>query len=393
MRLVIIMLVFFLISLYCSLQENPLHAFSDKPQELIKLSSGSFPSWSPDGSLIAFTRGKRDSQAHWWYSYDIYTIAPDGSNETCLTCNKKELKQTRWRGQPHWHPSGDYIVFTAESSKYPRKGNGTSARPGLGRNHNIWIMRSDGSEFWQITDYPDNWGSIRPGFSHDGKTLYWNEEFSMEKYPEGKPGDNHPGSFWGWENFTHRKGEELGAWRIKLADITFDKGSPTIANIRHIDPPENFTLIEGAGFTPDDKGFIYSYAPLEETFRRGLWGDIFISDLEGNLTHRLTKSPFIHDENPLFSPDGMTILWNQSSGDPGEGEELWMMKKDGSFKTRLTWFSDPSHAHYVEHARQITEFSWSPDGKKVILGHVAQPQRGGFLLPSALYILQNLPDL
>lgn len=186
--------------------------------------------------------------------------------------------------------SGEYIVFTAETAEYPRKGIGTSTRPGLGRNHNVWIMTSDGSKFWQITDYPDNWGVIRPSFSHDGKTLYWNEEFSMEQYPEGKPGDlklpgdpsgtiGHPGSYWGEANKTFRKGEEAAALRIKLADISFENREPEISNIRHIDPPEGFTLIEGTGFMPNDDGFVYSYANLAENRSRGIWGDIYISDL------------------------------------------------------------------------------------------------------------------
>jgi len=79
----------------------------------------------------------------------------------------------------------------------------------------------------------------------------------MEKYPNGKPTDpdddpytsghqGHPGSYWGGGNFDYRIGEELGAWRIKLADISFENGEPEISNIRHMDPLEGFTVIEGA---------------------------------------------------------------------------------------------------------------------------------------------------
>jgi Tol biopolymer transport system component len=365
---------------------------------LEKRGEGAFPKWSPDGSLIAFTKEGNDSNDPQGISYNIYIMRPDGSEVRCLTCDKTALANTRWRGQPYWHPSGKYIAFTAESAKYPRKGIGATARPGIGRNHNVWIMTSDGSKFWQITDYLDNWGVIRPSFSHDGKTLYWNEEFSMEKYPDGKPTDpdddpqkpghqGHPGSYWGWENYQHRKGEELGAWRVKLADISFENGEPKISNIRAINPPDGFTLIEGTGFTPSDNGFIYSYANLKENKGQGLWGDIYISDLSGTFIQRLTNTSFVHDENPEFSPDGKNIIWNHGKGDPGDGEELWLMNADGSEQVRLTYFTDSSHEEYEPNSRQITESTWSPDGKKIIFGHVCQEERGGIHVPSTLYLL------
>ncbi len=220
----------------------------------------------------------------------------------------------------------------------------------------------------------------------------------MEKYPNGKPTDpdddpytpghqGHPGSYWGWGNFDYRIGEELGAWRIKLADISFENGEPEISNIRHMDPPEGFTVIEGAGFTPNDDGFIYSYANLAENGGMGLWGDIYISDLNGVLLERLTETPFKHDESPEFSPDGKKILWSHVAGNPGDGEELWIMDADGANKKRLTYFTDPDHDEYDPIARQITEITWSPDGKRVVFGHVSAEERGSPHLPSTLYLL------
>ena len=400
--LLILLMVTIILIIGCTHNNNGTNNGNDPKEYQIKsleiIGDGAFPKWSLDGDLIAFTKEGIDMNDPHGISYQIYTVKPDGNEIECLTFNKSGLSNTRWRGQPYWHPSGEYIVFTAETAEYPRQGIGTSARPGLGRNHNIWIMTADGNKFWQITDYTDNWGSIRPGFSHDGKTLCWNEEFSMEKYPNGRPTDpdddpytpghqGHPGSYWGWENFDYRIGEELGAWRINLADISFENGEPEISNIRHITPPDGFTLIEGAGFTPNDDGFIYSYANLAENEGNGIWGDIYISDLNGVLLERLTKTPFKHDENPEFSPDGKKILWNHVNGNPGDGEELWIMDADGSNKVRLTYFTDPDHDEYDPIARQITEIAWSPDGKSVVFGHVSQEERGGPHLPSILYML------
>ncbi|MFA4839398.1 MAG: T9SS type A sorting domain-containing protein [Candidatus Neomarinimicrobiota bacterium] len=100
----------------------------------------------------------------------------------------------------------------------------------------------------------------------------------------------------------------------------------------------------------------------------------------------------IYDENPEFSPDGEKIIWNTAAGgNPGEGEELWLMNADGSNKVRLTYFTDPSHEEYDPNARQITESAWSPDGKKIVFGHVSQEERGGIHIPSTLYLLTFEP--
>jgi len=355
---------------------------SCKVKSLEKIGDGCFPKWSPDGSLIAYTKEINDSD------YQIYTMKPDGSDVKCLTCNKLELTTTRWRGQPYWHPSGEYIVFTAETTKYPRKGLGITTRPGIGRNHNLWIMTSDGSKFWQMTDYPDNWGVIRPSFSHDGNILFWNEEFGMEKYPNGKPSiDQHPGCWWGQESKLFREGEELCIWRVNLADIVFENGEPKISNIRHIDPPDGFTIIEATGFMPNDDGFVYSYCDIEEQKGRCFWGNIYTSNLDGTMLTQLTNDFRKHNENPEFSPDGKKILWNHGEGDPGEGEEMWLMDADGSNKIQLTHFTDSNYPEYNPNARQTPESTWSPDGKSIIFAHVSEGQESGLgpHIPSTLY--------
>ncbi|MBU1672797.1 MAG: hypothetical protein KJ993_17045 [Actinobacteria bacterium] len=358
-------------------------------ESLTKLGEGSFPKVSPDGSRIAFTKEVADPGDPLGFTYEVFTMKTDGSDVTCLTGGKEDLATTRWRGQPYWHPTGRYLTFTAESYRYTRQGIGVTARPGIGRNHNVWIMRDDGSEFWQMTDYPDNWGAIRPSFSHDGKKLLWCEEYSMEKYPNGKRGDRpgpHHGSYWGRENAVFRKGEELGAWRVKIADISFPDGEPVLPNIRAIDPPYGITMIEAEGFTPGDDRLVYSCCDLEREGGMGLWGDIYISDLTGGSLKNLTNSPQVHDENAEFSPDGTMIVWNHGIGLPGQ-EDLYLMNADGSNKTRLTYFTEPGHAEYDPNAQQITELSWSPDGKYVVFGHVSSESRGGPHVPCDLYKL------
>jgi Tol biopolymer transport system component len=343
-------------------------------ESLTRIAEGAFPQWAPDGGLVAFCK-LVDGQ------YEIFTVTPDGGETTCLTCDRPGLQGFGHRGQPYWHPGGEYITFTAENLSFGRKGVGRTALPGIGRNHDVWIMTSDGKSFWNVTGYGKNWGSIRPSFSHDGKKLYWNEEWSMEKYPG-------VGAYWDQRNLVLRQGEEVGLWRIKIADLSFGPNGPELSNTRIVPLPSQLTLVEGEGFSPDDQRTVFSACNPSEAKGRCLWGDIYTINLDGSSLTRLTETASVHDENGTYSPDGSRVAWNKAEGLPGTGEELYLMEADGTGKVRLTYFTDPDHPEYDPIARQITELAWSPDGRRMILGHASREQeRGSAELGSSLYML------
>ena len=97
------------------------------------------PSWSPDGTKIAFTR---DAGDFGWY--EVYVMNADGSEQTRLTNSGPNFD-----GDPSWSPDGTKIAFSS------------------GREHDsyreIYVMNADGSEQTRLTndlgyeDGPD-WG-------------------------------------------------------------------------------------------------------------------------------------------------------------------------------------------------------------------------------------------
>jgi Tol biopolymer transport system component len=240
--------------------------------------------------------------------------------------------------------------------------------PGIGHNHDLWIMTSDGKRYWRITKNPDNWGVIRPSFSHDGKMLYWNEEYSMEA---------HPGVGSPWKKEKNPKGEEWGLWRIKLADIAFEFDGPRVTNIRAVninDIHSGFRLIEGSGFTRDDRQLIWEAANINETEGQMWWGDVYVSDLTGGTLQRLTKTAPLHqgNENMECSPDSKYIAWSHHDDrEPGKKVEIWLMRSDGSGPTRLTHFNKIGHPHRkryqpIRFTNACLELDWSPDGKAIV---------------------------
>ena len=94
--------------------------------------------WLHEGSLIASARRLNDKY------YDVIVFSMDTpSEETWLTHEAAGAPQ-KHNGNPAWHPSGDYIVFTAENEDVPDEYD-DFAIPGKGANCNLWLARADGS--------------------------------------------------------------------------------------------------------------------------------------------------------------------------------------------------------------------------------------------------------
>lgn len=100
------------------------------------------PSWSPDGTQLAFV-SERDG------SSDIWVVNADGSNARNLTRNN--AKETT----PAWSPDGQWIAFASlRDSRY----------------YQLYVMRPDGSEVRRLTWWKDA-SDLSPAWSADSKRL------------------------------------------------------------------------------------------------------------------------------------------------------------------------------------------------------------------------------
>lgn len=90
-----------------------------------------FPSWSPDGSRIAFLSGRFYGGA-----VHLVTMAPDGSDIRDLTPEFEAVIQH----PPQWAPDGQRLAFVAYSPYYRR----VSSLPGL------YTVRADGTELRRL---------------------------------------------------------------------------------------------------------------------------------------------------------------------------------------------------------------------------------------------------
>jgi len=319
--------------------------------------------WSHANNLIATARLGDDGY------YDVIVFDPDGDWEKCLTCNRDEIPQ-KHIGNPAWHPSGMYIVFTAEKSDTPDILDHTTRAtvPGRGLSHDLYLMTADGENFWKLyssSDFPSelNNAIIHPQFSSDGRLLMWAERL--------RP-DNDPRHNW-------------GEWALMVADFEIVNGSPRIDNIRRLQPGEQNQFYESHAFTHNDTRILFSGNLLEDQLPTGM--DIYEYSLIDGSLNRLTNTFNDWDEHAHYSPDGRAIAWISSRGfeieyrdyDRWERDlitELWIMKPDGSCKTRLTYFNNPSYPEYTGGRTIVADSSWSPEGDRLIVCITYEDKRG-----------------
>ena len=118
---------------------------------LIRKSSDGWPSWSPDGNVIAFSSA-RDNIMMGSVEPNIMSMHADGLQVTNLT-NTIEVD-----GVPDWSPSGEKIVFVSDRE------------PGT----NIFVMDSDGSNVVQLTNMKVN--NDFPRWSPDGSQIVFDSD-------------------------------------------------------------------------------------------------------------------------------------------------------------------------------------------------------------------------
>lgn len=91
------------------------------------------PTWSPDGSRLAFMMWQND---HW----DIFTMDPAGGNERILTPPPAFLTRVPNNVAPSWSPDGKYILFLTDREALD--------------HWDLYVMNADGSDQHKLMDVP-----------------------------------------------------------------------------------------------------------------------------------------------------------------------------------------------------------------------------------------------
>jgi hypothetical protein len=274
--------------------------------------------------------------------YDLYTSLPDGTKDTCITCNSKFLPN-KHISNAFWHPSGKWVLAVVEKASH--KGPKWESNPGIGSFCDIWLISDDGKKGHLLVEQPNDndHGIIAPRFSKDGKKISWTERKKNVNVLDPK--------------------RHFGFWVIKTADFTFGKDSlPQITNIKTFEPGgEGF--YECYGFSPDNRRLIFCSSMGEKS----AWTQqIFTMDTSGTDLKKLTDT--LYNEHACYTPDGKKIVWMSSVGNKNKGTDWWIMNVDGTEKKRISFFNDKKSKQFEGKTRWCGMISFSPDGKRFIGG-------------------------
>jgi len=105
-----------------------------------------YPHWSPDGSQITFT-SNRDAKG----GIEIYVMDADGGNVTQVT-------DVGFAQNSHWSPDGKWILF---------------------QHGQIYAIRPDGTDMWQVSTPRENATMFLGGWSPDGKQVLYTEAVGL----------------------------------------------------------------------------------------------------------------------------------------------------------------------------------------------------------------------
>lgn len=292
--------------------------------DLINLTNNSaddrWPSWSPDGQLIAFC-SNRDGQDR------IYLMNADGSNQHMLTNVIKACSNPNTMGL-YWSPDSKWI-----GTSYPPNGT-TPDEP-----TDVYLISADGNQVINITNDPaSDWGL---SWSPDSKRVSFcsDRDSNLETYIVNIDGT-------GLMRLTDDPGRDsLGAWSLDGKQLLFlsnREGHVQIYSM-HPDGAEQTNLTKSSSndsqpvWLPDGRiAFISD--------RTGQW-KLFTMNSDGTEQVRVTNSE--ESETQFWwSPDGKMVAINSFTGQPGDPNASWSSKiftADGIVQSTLSvvvgWFS------------------------------------------------------
>ncbi|MGQ0826929.1 MAG: T9SS type A sorting domain-containing protein [Bacteroidota bacterium] len=288
------------------------------------------PLWNKATNTVAY--GKPDANG----IYKIFLSDSLGNNERQLTY--PGWRSDRVQYAEEWLPSGDYLICYVEKDAYVFESDHNrvpgDAIPGYGGYTDIWLLKRDGTQAWQLTNLPNNYdsGVIHGAISEDGTMFAWSQRV---KRPDA------------WNPALG-----FGEYVFKVADLTIG-ASPSLSNIRKFQPG-------GVAFSGElesisnDKTTLAFYSSYES---KNIWTTpIYTINMITNVITQLT--PEMYSQCPTYTPNNARMVYvtaQDCDKFPGEwflGADWWVLDPaTGGNKQRLTYMNVTNHPQSVNKYR------------------------------------------
>lgn len=235
------------------------------------------PTWSPDGTQIAFFSSSSGNN-------DIWIMDANGENKRQLTTDPADDRR------PNWSPDGAWIVFDSDRSS---------------GNRDIWIVNALGGDSFQVTS--DSANDNFPSWGLDGNQI----------------------AYYAY------KGGILDIWLIDLEDLLEGgkAGPPVRVTTGLADETKSQCTFacHSPSWSPDSKQLVFSAENQSE---------IWVVDVDGsNLRQVVNNSTKVlqgFDHFPSWTPDGrLLFLFEHTTSGGQRVNDIWVMRSDGSNPTLI----------------------------------------------------------
>ena len=292
------------------------------------------PAWSPDSSHILFCRGGELPYRRGFHGSRASRIWSFEKSTRTFTLEVPGNFEAR---SPLWLPDGSGFYFVSNET-------GTA---------NLWLKKS-GESLRQLTFYQND-DILTPDLSHDGSTIIFRHGFELVRIHTASPEKTHTIRPFTRHPLADRSSESIPITGCHHADV-----SPDLTQVVFSEAGELWLIPQ-----PGQKPIRLTDTPSAAEFPRfspdGQW--LYFLDDDG-LTHNICRARFDGDKlsqiRPLVigtasksaltpSPCGKSIAWIEARGD------LRVAEADGSHpRTVLPGWNKPT-------------FSWSPDGRWLVV--------------------------